>query len=150
MKQLPLGVVGQCVPDGALAAVVSLASLPRRAVAPKQKRGGGSRRVASLPSEVRVPLLKRQRVSGVGAGEEVSRPSSAEFAEACVDAACDETLVLAGSPSWFKAPALIQAARRGVAARSVTASGSRTVTSGEAVVATVDAELEKLRVARRP
>ena len=79
----------------------------------------------------------------------MTRPSSAEFAEACVDAACDENLVLAGSPSWFKAPALIQAARRGVAARSVIASSSRTRTSGDAVVAPVEAELEKLRVARR-
>ena len=82
-------------------------------------------------------------------GKETPRPSSAEFAEACVDAAGDENLVLAGSPSWFKAPALIQAARRGAAARSVIASASRTGTSGGAVAAPVEAELEKLRVARR-
>ena len=73
MSKLPFGVVGQCVPDEALAEVVSLASVPRRAVAPKRKGGGGPRGVADLPSELGVPLLKRSRVSGVGASEDMPR-----------------------------------------------------------------------------
>ena len=104
------------------------------------KKGKRARVVSARPEGV---LLKRQRGEGVGTG--VARPSVDEFAEACVDSAFEEgSLVLTGSPSWFKTPALIAAARRG----AVTSTSSHGVSVGSAVALNV-VEADKLRAARR-
>ena len=127
------------MPDNVSAEVVSLASQFRGVAAQSRKRAHGT---SARPGSVSA-LLKRQRGEGVGTG--VARPSVDEFAEACVDSAFDDgALVLTGSPSWFKAPALIAAARRG----AVTSTSSHGVSVGSAVALNV-VEADKLRAARR-